>query len=70
MEQVSLIFLQMAQHINHLRAIKVSAYEVRDLDRSNKGKKSRDHSHMFIPLLCFQNTLHFCHDTWSVKVIA
>lgn len=37
-------------------------YEARDLDRSNKGERCRDHSHLFIPLLCFQNTLHFFQD--------
>lgn len=42
-----MIFLQIAQHANYLHAVKVSVYEVRDLDRPNKGKRSRDQKHLF-----------------------
>lgn len=28
-------------------AVKVSVYEVRDLDKPNKGKRSRDQKHLF-----------------------
>lgn len=42
-----MIFLQIAQHANYLGAVEVSVYEVRDLDRPNKGKRSRDQEHLF-----------------------
>lgn len=49
-------------NINCLHAVKASVSEVRDFKRSNEGKRPTDHSHFLIPLLYFQNQLHFLQD--------
>lgn len=56
------LFTDLLHNTNCLHSVKASIPAVRDLKRSKEVERPADHSHFRIPLLYFQNQLHFLQD--------